>query len=186
MKLIKAENQDVFTSDSRERDIEIPVFSFSGVTIPSLSPPWSPSSPIRLTRWQISAGTPGTNAVPSASPGNYTHFQILVGDNNLVRDGNVVANGALDGAGTAPFYGGTVPVPRQRSYKSIYNLNGDKGRDTADVLYGILPFENILVSNRQWIKVKCLVSCGHADVTVNIYGVYVNIAPDSGGFQAFL
>lgn len=186
LKLIKTENQEVFTADSRSKDIEIPVFSFSGTTRPSTSPPWAPISPIRLTRWQISAGSPGMNPTPSPSPNNYTHFQILVGDSVLSNEGEVVANGALDGAGKTTFFGVEVPIPRDRSYKSVYNLDGAKGRDGADIAYGILPFENILVSNRQWIKVKCLTSCGHADVTINIYGIYVNNSPDSGGFQSFI
>jgi hypothetical protein len=175
MRLIKSEIEDIFTADSRSKEIEIPVFSFSGVTYASTSPPWFPSSPIRLTRWQLAAGTVGEGQTPS-----YSHFQIIVGDNNLDKEGQAVANGALDGADMTTFLGEQVAVPRTYSYKSIYNLDGQKGREAVDTLAGILPYDNIVISNRQWIKVRCLVSCGHADVTVKIFGIYVNATNDSG------
>jgi hypothetical protein len=118
MRLIRTEIDDIFTADSRTREIEIPVFSFSGVTYASTSPPWFPSSPIRLTRWQLAAGAVGEGQTPS-----YSHFQIIVGDSNLDQEGQAMANGALDGADLTTFMGEQVAVPRTYSYKAIYNLD---------------------------------------------------------------
>jgi hypothetical protein len=171
-KIISTEIPDVFTADSRAKEVELPVFSFNGITYPVTSPPWFPDSGIRLTRWELAAGSVGQGQSPS-----YSHFQILIGDNKQNLDGRVVANGALDGA---DLINGQY-VPRRFSYRSSYNLDGDKGRDAPDLQAGIPFNEHVLTIGLQWIKVRCLVSCGHADVTIKIFGHYYNDGSEWGG-----
>jgi hypothetical protein len=175
-KFVHVSDPTVFTAGSRTAEVELPVFSFSGrLKDSATSPPYVPSADIRLTRWQISAGAAGT--VLNAVNRRYTHLQVLIGDNTLATSGFAVANGALDGATLS----GTNVVPvGLYSLKSNYSLDGYSGRDAVDVAGGIGVNDHIIVSTRQWIKVRCLVSCGHQNVVVKIFGEYLNQGNDSG------
>ena len=179
-RLIKTESKEIFTSESRAVEIELPVFSFAGEPEQDvLSGPYVPSSDIRLTRWQLSAGVVGSGL--NQVGGSYSLFKIFVGDSVLSPDGVVVANGALEGGELVPWFGGSVVKPEgPYSYKSNYSLNGYSGREALDVVSGIGPNEHIIVSTRQWIKVACTLSCGHEDVVIKIFGQYVNQSNDSG------
>ncbi len=179
-RLIKTESKEIFTSESRAAEIELPVFSFSGEPEQNaLSGPYVPSSDIRLTRWQITAGVVGTGL--NQIGGSFSQFRIFVGDNILSPDGVVVANGALEGGELVPWFGGSVVKPEgPYSYKSNYSLDGYSGREPFDLIAGIGFNEHIIVSNRQWLKVDCSLSCGHEDVVIKIFGQYVNQSNDSG------
>jgi hypothetical protein len=179
-KLIKTESKEIFTSESRSAEIELPVFSFAGEPeVNVLSGPYVPGSDIRLTKWQISAGIVGTGL--NDIGGSFSFFNIFIGDNILSPDGVIVANGALEGGELVPWFGDSVVKPEgPYSYKSNYSLDGYSGRDGIDVARGIGLNEHILVSTRQWIKVSCTLSCGHEDIVIKIFGQYVNQSNDSG------
>lgn len=179
-RLIKAESKQIYVSDSRSAEIELPVFSFYGEPeLDVLSGPYSPISDIRLTRWQIAAGKVGTGV--NQVNGTYSLFRIFVGDNILSPDGVGVASGGLEGGELVSWFGESVVKPEsQYSYKSNYSLDGYAGREPLDVIGGISPNEHIIVSTRQWIKVGCTLSCGHEDIVIKIFGQYVNQSNDSG------
>jgi len=179
-RLIKTTSQEIFTLESRVPEIELPVFSFSGeVEVGAPSGPYYPGSDIRLTRWQISAGVVGTSLNQLGA--RYSQFRMFVGDNLLNPDGVSVANGALEGGELVPWFGGPVVKPvGPYSFKTNYSLDGYFGREGFDVAGGIGPNEHIIISTRQWLKVACVLSCGHEDVVIKIFGQYINQSNDSG------
>lgn len=182
-RFIKTSDTSVYTSSSRAVEVELPVFSFSGVISQGeTSAPYSPSADVRLTRWQVSAGTVGTSL--NSVNGSYSLFDLLVGDNVFTVDGIVAARCALEGGELVPWFGQNLVKPEgPNSYRANYSLDGYSGREPLDTISGIGVNDHIVVSAKQWIKIRCALSCGHGDLTLKIFGTYVSQNNDSGNPQ---
>lgn len=179
-RFIKTSDSTIYSASSRATEVELPVFSFSGVISEgSLSPPYTPTSDVRLTRWQVSAGIVGTSL--NSVQGSYSLFQMFLGDNVFTVDGVLAARCALEGGEAVPWFGDTLVKPEgPNSYRANYNLDGYKGREALDTVSGIGYNDHIIVSAKQWIKVGCILSCGHEDISIKIFGEYINQNYDSG------
>ena len=77
-RLIRVEDESVFVADLRPQEVEIPVFSFSGIVRESTSPPWFPSEDIILYKWYAAAGDVGSTS---------SYLRLLIGDNSFDLEG---------------------------------------------------------------------------------------------------